>query len=99
MLPRLVPAMQLLSASRPGPPAPDQGGRVGGTGADSLSHSREKRRDVEVLPGVKLATMSPSRLVRCVLLIGFLLTLGLRLWAQKRAVGAHTTDRSTLGAE
>ncbi|SPQ26738.1 332b9b35-679b-494b-8c18-119f68d5912f [Thermothielavioides terrestris] len=56
--------MQLLSASRPGPPAPDQGGRVGGTGADSLSHSREKRRDVEVLPGVKLATMSPSRLVR-----------------------------------
>jgi hypothetical protein len=51
---------------------PDYGFRV-----VQVRHSKQKCRDVEVIPDFKLATVSPSRLVRCVLVFGFALTVAL----------------------
>lgn len=110
MLPRLVPAMQLLNGARPaqlpqtravaseisGPSLEDVDRRetVGyfvnalhqldkmprrGFRVLKVRHNHQNRlsRDVEVVKNFKVATMSPSRLGRGVLLLGFCLGLGL----------------------
>jgi hypothetical protein len=110
MLPRLVPAMQLLNAARPaqlpqtravaseisGPSLQDVDRRetVGyfvnalhqldkmprrGFRVLKVSHNHQNRlsRDVEVVKNFKMARVSPSHLVRGVLLLGFGLGLGL----------------------